>query len=260
MRLSLDIKKSLEENASHYFEQAKLSRKKAERTKAALEATKRKLATLEKEIEKKAAEEQLKKEIKVRKKEWYEKFRWFYTSEGFLVIGGRDATTNEVIIKKHADKEDIVFHTELSGSPFVVIKSSGGGTSEISLDETAQFTACYSKAWKAGRSVADVFHIAPEQVSKEAPAGEYIMKGAFMIYGKKAFITAQLRLFIGKMSDGKIMAGPESAVKKHCELYVEIQQGDDKTSSLAKKIKAKLNADDLDDIIKVLPQGSRLKE
>ena len=29
-------------------------------------------------------------------KEWYEKFRWFYSSEGFLCIGGRDSTTNDI--------------------------------------------------------------------------------------------------------------------------------------------------------------------
>ena len=30
----------------------------------------------------------------------YMKFRWFISSDGFLCLGGRDATSNEIIIKK----------------------------------------------------------------------------------------------------------------------------------------------------------------
>ena len=251
MKIILDSSKSLEQNASIYFEKAKKAKKKAEGARAALEETKRRLKKLDKKIE-----EEIKEKSKViRKKEWYEKFRWFYTSENFLVIAGRDATTNEIVIKKHTDKDDIVFHTELPASPFGVLKGKG----KISIEETAQFIACYSKAWKVGRAVADVFYVKPDQVTKKAPAGEFIAKGAFMIYGKKKFIAQVLKLYIGKMEDGKIMSGPESAVKKHCNKYTEIIQGNDKTSFIAKKIKFILNADNLDDIIRVIPQGSKLQ-
>jgi predicted ribosome quality control (RQC) complex YloA/Tae2 family protein len=255
MKITLDLNKSLEENASYYFELAKTAKKKADGAREALEHTKKKLVTLEKDLEKKAAEEALKAKAKERKKEWYEKFRWFITTEGLLVIGGRDATTNEIVIKKHTDPEDLVFHTEMAGSPFVVIK---GKPSDISIEEAAVFTACYSKAWKAGRTASEVFYVNPDQVTKEAPAGEYIVKGAFMIYGKKNILSVPLKLFIGKMEDGKIMAGPESAVKRHCEKSVEVVQGNDKISQIAKKIMAKIGANDLDDIVKIIPQGSRL--
>jgi len=107
-------------------------------------------------------------------------------------------------------------------------------------------------------TVADIFYVNPDQVSKEAPSGEFIGKGSFMIYGKKTILTTHLKLFIGKMEDGRVMSGPESAVKTHCKDYVEIIQGKDKTSAIAKKIKAKLNSDDLDDIVKVIPVGSKL--
>jgi len=43
-------------------------------------------------------------------KEWYEKFRWFISSDDFLILGGRDATSNEIVIKKHTEKNDLVFH------------------------------------------------------------------------------------------------------------------------------------------------------
>lgn len=257
MRITIDITKSLEKNAADYFEKAKKAKHKLEGAKEALQESKNKLAKLDKQI--KIKEEVEKKKKPPRKKQWFEKFRWFYTSENFLVIAGRDATSNEIVIKKHTDKHDIVFHTELPASPFAVLKTEGKKPSKLSLEETAQFTGVYSKAWKSGRTVADIFYVNPEQVSKTALSGEYIPKGAFMIYGKKNFITPVLKLFVGKMKDDKIMSGPETSVKKHCSKHVEIIQGKDKTSAIAKKIKSILDADDLDEIVRVIPQGSKLR-
>ncbi len=257
MKITIDITKSLEKNAADYFEKAKKSKHKMEGAKEALQESKKKLVKLEKQIMKK--EEFEKKKKPPRKKAWFEKFRWFYTSEKFLVIAGRDATSNEIVIKKHTDKHDIVFHTELPASPFAVLKTEGKKPGKISLEETAQFTGVYSKAWKAGRTVADIFYVNPDQVSKTALSGEYIPKGAFMIYGKKSFITPVLKLFVGKMKDDKVMSGPETAVNKHCAKSIEIIQGKDKTSAIAKKIKYILEADDLDEIVRVIPQGSKLR-
>ena len=258
MKISLDLTKSVEQNAEVYYEKAKKSKKKLEGAEKALLFSKDKLQKIEQSQVKK--QEKIKREYKEkRKKQWFEKFRWFYTSEGFHVIAGRDATTNEIVVKKHTDKHDIVFHTELPSSPFAILKTDGKKPGKISLEETAQFVACYSKAWKSGRGLADVFYVNPDQVSKTPLSGEYIAKGSFMIYGKKNFISSELKLFIGKMKDGKVMSGPESAVKKYCKEYVEIIQGKEKTSAMAKKIRAKLKIDDLDDIIRVIPVGSKLR-
>ena len=40
----------------------------------------------------------------IRKKSWYERYRWFFTSDGFLAIGGRDAASNSAVIRKHLEK------------------------------------------------------------------------------------------------------------------------------------------------------------
>jgi predicted ribosome quality control (RQC) complex YloA/Tae2 family protein len=258
MKISLDLTKSVEKNAEVYYKKAKKSKKKLDGAEKALLFSKDKLIKIEKGMVKQEKKIQQQRKPK-RKKVWFEKFRWFYTSEGFHVIAGRDATTNEIIIKKHTDKEDIVFHSELPGSPFAVIKTEGKKPGKISLEEVAQFTACYSKAWKSGRGLADIFYVTPDQVTKTTKSGEYIGKGSFMVYGKKEFITPELKLFIGKMDNGMVMSGPETAVKEHCKKYLEIIQGKEKTSAIAKKIKAKLDIDDLDDIIKVIPVGSKLR-
>ncbi|MFH2020027.1 MAG: NFACT RNA binding domain-containing protein [archaeon] len=257
MKIAIDFTKSLEENASDYFEEAKTAKRKAEGARKALEETHAKLKELEKNIETEDTKEKAKKAA--RKREWYEKFRWFFTSENMLFIAGRDATTNEIIIKKHMDKDDVVFHADFAGSPFGVLKTEGKDPSKKALEECAQFIACYCKVWKTSVTLADVFYVNPDQVTKEAPTGEYISKGSFMIYGKKNIVSSQLKLFVGKMEGGKIMSGPESAVKMHCDPYVEVGQGNKKGSDVAKKIKTKLQADDLDDILKVVPVGSTLR-
>ena len=249
-KLVLDVTKSVEENASVYFDKAKKLKKKIEGAKEALERSRLKLAKLQKQELKK---EQEAKKVE-RKKEWYEKFRWFYSSEGFLCIGGRDATSNEIVVKKHMDKEDIVFHTSIAGSPFFIVKTEGKQVGDSTLQEVAEATAAYSKAWKLGLSTTDVFWVKPEQVSKEAEAGEYIERGAFMIRGKKNFIRPELKLAIG-LKDSQIIGGPVAAVKKYAEKCVVVVQGRDKASDAAKKIRKKLGEGDLDDIIRFLPAG-----
>ena len=54
--------------------------------------------------------------------------------------------------------------------------------------------------------------------------------------------------------DGKVMSGPVEAVKAHCERYVEIKQGREKASSVAKYIQKNIGGT-LDEIIAVLPSG-----
>ncbi|MEK6854215.1 MAG: NFACT RNA binding domain-containing protein [Nanoarchaeota archaeon] len=284
-KLVLDVRESVEGNAAVYFERAKKSRKKLEGAKAALERSQQKLQQLilEKQAAGKriaaAAEDKEKIAARALQKAWYEKFRWFISSEGFLCIGGRDATTNEIIIKKHTDSNDLVFHTELAGSPFFVVKSqssSGGSSSsnnssgekegnaakavgESTIGEAAAATASYSRAWKAGLHSVDVYYVRPEQVSKEAKAGEYLVKGAFMIYGKKSYVPATIGLAIGVTDKGKIMGGPLAAAAKNCVKSVKLLQGDNKPSDAAKKIAKLLGLNNsgsyLDEIIRAMPAG-----
>jgi len=251
MKIKLDITKSLEQNAEVYFEKSKKAKKKISGTEEAIEKLKRKI----KEFEKEEVKEQKKVEKVSRKKEWYEKFHWFFSSEGFLCIGGRDATSNEIVIKKHTDKDDLVFHTDIAGSPFFVVKAEGRKIGEATMEEAAQATAAYSRAWKAGISSAEVFMINAEQVSKETKAGEFMPKGAFMIYGKKLkYFSPDFKIAIG-IKDGVIIGGAVDAVKKNAEKFIVVIQGSGKTAAIAKKIQKKLGGGDLDDIIRMLPAG-----
>ncbi len=259
-QIELDIKKSVPENAEVYFDKAKKAKKKIHGAETTLKRYEDKLeilklkkqVKLEDEEEQKAAIEE--EEKNKRKPEWYEKFRWFKSSEGFLVIGGRDATTNEIVIKKHTDKDDVVFHTDMAGSPFFVIKTDGKKPGEKTIQEAANATFTFSRAFKLGLMDANVFWVTPEQVTKEAQAGEFVPKGAFMIRGKTNYIHPKPDIAVGMTLDKAVMGGPVAAVKKACENFVELRPGKEKTSAIAKKIRAKIGGE-LDDIIRVMPSG-----
>ena len=249
--VTLNINKSIEQNTAIYYEKAKKAKKKLKGALRAIETTKKKLA----ELEKKKAQEQEKieketaKKPKPEKKQWYENFRWFYSSEGFLCIGGRDATTNEIIIKKHTEKDDLIFHTDIAGSPFFVIKTNGKQPGKATIEETAQATASYSKAWKMGISITEVYYINQDQVKKDFG----LPKGSFMIHGKRTYSRPELKLAIG-IKNNKVIGGPLSAIKKNAEKYVIIVQGQEKTSSVAKQIQKKIGGS-LDEIIRFVPGG-----
>ena len=253
MEVEIDLNKSVDENAGIYYDLAKRAKKKIQGTQVALADARKKLEQLQKQEAQFFQEEEVKKSKKDRKREWYEKFHWFFSSEDYLCIGGKDATSNEVIVKKHMEADDLVLHTDMAGSPFFIIKN-GQKAGEITIKETAQMVAVYSKAWKMGHTIADVFYVKPEQVSKEAQSGEYMSKGSFMIRGKTEYLHPKLEIAIGLQND-LIVAGSESAGKKKTNQYVLVIPGDEKKSSLAKKIRSKLKGGDLDDIISFLPAG-----
>jgi len=255
-RLVLDLTKSIDENASVYFEKAKKIKKKIEGAERALTANLKKFQELQEKNEKLLLKHQKNEKFKERKHEWYEKFRWFISSEGFLVIGGRDATSNEIVVKKHTEPNDIVFHTDLAGSPFFVVKSENKHIGEKTKNEAADATCTFSRAWKLGLQTSSVFYVSPTQVSKKTKSGEYMGKGSFMIYGKTSYIDNKINLAIGATKAQQVMAGPLEAVQANCEKYVILEQGSEKASAVAKKINYKFGGNfDLDEIIRALPSG-----
>jgi len=253
MQIEIDLNESVDENAGIYFNLAKKAKKKLKGAEEAIKKSKNQLEELKKREDKFLEEETKKQQIKNRKQEWYEKFHWFISSEEFLCIGGKDATSNEIVVKKHTDKEDLVLHTDMAGSPFFVIKN-GQECGEETINEAAQAVGVYSRAWKLGHSTADVFYVNPDQVTKEAQSGEHLSKGSFMVYGKTNYLHPKLEYAIGLVED-QIIGGPVNAIKKKTKKFVIVISGRQKKSALAKKIKSKLKGGDLDEIIKFLPAG-----
>jgi predicted ribosome quality control (RQC) complex YloA/Tae2 family protein len=238
----INLRRSIQANANQYYTRAKKAEKKFEGVEKALRETQARIEELQQRIGQ--VKETCRSPLKRREKEWYEKFRWFHSSDGFLVIGGRDATTNEILIKKHMEPHDIVFHADILGAPFVLIKTRGEKPPERTLREAAQLAASYSRAWKEMLSVVDVYWVTPEQVSKSPPSGQYLKKGAFMIHGSKNYVRGvPLRVAIGiksKEEQVMVIGGPLEAIANQTSLYVEIVPGEQTSSKLAKQIRGLL--------------------
>jgi predicted ribosome quality control (RQC) complex YloA/Tae2 family protein len=240
---SLNLRHSIQANADKYYSQSKKAEKKLRGAEKTLQETKAKIEKAKKQVtQQKETQRPL---VKRRKKQWFEKFRWVHSSNGFLVIGGRDATTNELLIKKHMEPQDIVFHAEIVGAPFVLIKTGGKTAPEQTISEAAQLAASYSRAWKEMLGAVNVYWVNPDQVSKTPPSGQFLKKGSFMISGSKNFVRGvPLRVAVGvKIDDDEmvVVGGPVDAVANQTEVYVEIVPGDNKSSQLAKQIRHQLS-------------------
>lgn len=230
--VELDIKLSVTQNSQAYYDRSKKQSSKIKGALEAIEATKK--LTGKEEAPKKSGQK-----LPVHKKKWYEQFRWFISSDGFLVVGGRDAESNENIVKKYLEKRDIFFHAHVSGSPAVMIKTEGKEVPETTLMEAAQFTVSYSVIWKSGQASGDAYWVLPGQVSKTPEHGEYVGKGAFVIRGQRNYykdvpLGAALGLILDE--EKRLIGGPVSAVKKRAQLVMEVVPGEFEQNDLSKKI------------------------
>jgi predicted ribosome quality control (RQC) complex YloA/Tae2 family protein len=168
------------------------------------------------------------------KKLWYHRFRWFVTSDGVVVLGGRDASQNEELVKKYMAGGDLFVHADVHGASVVVVK----GKTER-MDEVAQFAASYSGAWRSGHFSADVYSALPPQVSKTPEAGEYISRGSFIVRGERTYYrNVPLAVGIGLMLEphAAVIGGPPSAITGKTKAYVELKPGQFEPNDVAKKV------------------------
>lgn len=231
--------------------------------------------------------------VERRAREWFERYRWFIASDGSLVIGGRDGTTNSVIINRYTNTDDFVFHADLHGSPFFVLRSRKDDLAEDITLELGQATVSFSSAWKNELGSADAYWVKAQQIKKSAPTGEYLPRGSFFIEGKKNFVKhIRTELSIGIMTSSKlpknidpdavadeqgktleesvlIVCGPEKSISGYTIAHVQIAPGREKASQIAKRIKQNLVGKvkepflqdlskriTIDEVIRALPSGS----
>jgi predicted ribosome quality control (RQC) complex YloA/Tae2 family protein len=282
VEITLDLNVDIHENANKYFSKAKKIKAKLPGVEKIIEKTKVEITEFEKNKEEYIKKKEIKLKIKENKKQqWFEKFRYSYTSGGYLFVFGKDAGTNEVLLKKHATQNDIIFHTEAPGSPFGVVKEAvkiEGENRTVLLDkrelnEVAQVISCFSSQWKKGFGTADAFWVYLDQVSKKANTGEYIAKGGFMVRGDKNIIKNNiLQIAVGvekkeienddedttKAYYYELFSGSEEAVKKKCgQRYVKLEPGQDKYKVIGKEIKKRLKVD-IEDLPTWIPNGSKV--
>jgi len=252
--VELDFTQTLTNNANSFYEKAKKARRKIPGAIAAIERTKKQLSeiettkeTIEKEIESKPM-------LVKRSKKWYEKFHWVIC-DGFVVIGGTDARVNERILKTYLDDNDLFFHADVHGAPYVVVKDGQKGLDEDIKQEIAIFALTYSSLWKDKKLVGDVYYVLPEQVSLTAPSGQYLAKGSVMIYGEKNYFkNVEIDHSIGFIiydDSIQIIGGPTGIIDSRTEFYLKIKPGNVQKGKIAKEIREKL--------LKICPEDERFK-
>jgi hypothetical protein len=179
----------------------------------------------------------------------YKKYRWFYTSEGTLVVGGRSAEQNDDILQelKKESGDYLVMHTTKPRSPFCVVLKEPGKFTKSEMEECATFTACFSNAWKQGEKEAfvDIFKLS--QISKETGLKE----GTWGIIGKieRSRVSLELALVV---QEGVLRAVPIKSTKKPLMIIVP--------GSMDKELAAETFSKELgrftkQDLLSALPAG-----
>jgi len=256
MKILIDPNKSIYENAAEYFETAKRLKKKAVDTGRAINVSEKELQNVESELQEK--KEKGTKPLE-KKKEWYHQFHWFFTSEGLLAVGGKDAKQNELLVKKHLGDRDLFFHADIHGASAVILRD-GKKASEKSLQETAQFAGCYSTAWKARLAGVDVYSVGKDQVSTSAPTGEYLAKGSFLITGKKQYFKGvEMKMYLGKDKEGKLKIIISSMGDAGLSVCYELIPGKKEKEEIAKEIFGELGFE-ADEIAVLLPGRSEIRK
>ena len=200
--VDLMIGLSAHANATRLYDLRTQARLKMERTLMALEsAMKSASAKIRSEMLQSRQLGRVRQLQALRKPFWFEKFAWFISSDGFLVLAGRDAQQNEVLVKKYLRAGDVYVHADVHGAGSLIVKNHVYPKLKTpppkTLHEAGTFSICFSRAWEA-KIVTSAWWVRAEQVSKTAPSGEYLGTGSFMIRGQKNFLPPmQLSLSFG---------------------------------------------------------------
>jgi len=264
--VEVDASTGVEKNADRLYTEAKRIEEKKEGAQAAIEDTREQLEAVKQRKEEWEAEPEDGEEtqgedgdeqedvdwlnepsIPVRKQEqWYERFRWFRTSDDFLVIGGRNADQNEELVQKYMDGNDLFFHAQAHGGPVTILKTSDPSepsrdvdVPEVSKQEAAQFAVSYSSVWKDGRFAGDAYMVTPDQVSKTPESGEYLEKGGFAIRGDRTYfrdVEVGVAVGISCEPHTRVLGGPPAAIVPQVETHVEVEPGRYAQNDTAKRI------------------------
>lgn len=263
-KIKINLDAPLQSTASTLYTEAK-------KQAAAIKSIEKVMGKTREKIERAAAETQKQQDsvtyAQIRRKNWFERYRWFFTTDGSLAIGGRDAPSNSAVVRRHMKEDDYVFHAQIYGSPFFILKEEK--PTNRSLEEVAQATICFSRVWREGMYGVSAYWVHPNQVKKSAPSGQYLPKGSFTIEGQRNFIKAgnSMKLAVGMIQyegDSLLTCGPPDAISKHSDVYVIIEPSGLDMVDAAKKIRnefLRMKKHDskeytVDDYVRILPAGS----
>jgi predicted ribosome quality control (RQC) complex YloA/Tae2 family protein len=184
VRVPLLRGRSLRESSQALYEAAKRLQSKLEGAEAALRASEDRLTV----PPPRSVASSPAAPVRGHREHWFERYRWFVSSEGVIVVGGRDAGSNDTLVRRHLKDGDVYVHADLHGAASVIVKHPPPGAPDptaLTFREAGQWAVAYSKAWRAGLASASAFWVTPDQVSKSGASGEFVARGAWVIHGTK---------------------------------------------------------------------------
>ncbi|KAL1892876.1 hypothetical protein Sste5346_006769 [Sporothrix stenoceras] len=190
--IDIDVKLSLSawSNAREYYDQKRVAAVKEQKTK---EVTSMALRNAEKKVA-----EELKRVQKtgkpapqlIRRQLWFEKFLWFISSDGHLILAARESQQCEMLYRQHLRRGDVYVHADLKGSPGMIIIKNRPDTDvdapipPATLAQAGTLAVCASEAWdtKAGMGA---YWVHSNQVFKSTVNGDILPPGSFDIRSEK---------------------------------------------------------------------------
>lgn len=233
------------ENMERLFNMSKEYRDKIEGAKIAMENS---LGNIVIEQERKK---------KNRPRFWFETYHWFFTKGGKLVLSGKNTDSNEKVVKKYLEENDIYVHADMYGAPSTVIKKGDDGTpiSEDDIREAGIFAVSFSRAWQNGLASGSAYWVTSQQVSKTPESGQYVRKGSWIVRGKRTYLfELPIELYISPIEYRGVRI-PMISPWKSDEKCVKIIPGNKKKDKIAKEIGDYLEFDP-EEIIQILPTGN----
>ncbi|KAI5284322.1 hypothetical protein KEM54_001431 [Ascosphaera aggregata] len=188
LTIDIDLGLSPWANARQYYDQKKYAADKEEKT---LKASKKALESHEKKV---AAD--LKRGLKQEKPVlrltrtpfWFEKFLFFVSSDGYLILGGKDAQQFELLYLYYLNKGDVYVHADVDKAVPMVIKNNPNTPNApippSTLNQAGIFSVASSKAWDT-KALMGAWWVKAEQVSRTTPEGEYLTSGGVFVSGTK---------------------------------------------------------------------------
>jgi len=183
----------------------------------------------------------------------YKKYKWFYTSSGKLVVGGKSAEQNDELMRKivKSGKEYYVMHTALPGSPFCVIIADIAKINNKDQEECAIFTGCFSRAWKQQKKFTKVDIFRASQLEKI----KGMKTGTWKVMGKVKRVKVNLKLVLVKQK-GVYRAVPEKSARKK-DIVLKVCPGNVNKEKMIDELKKEIKDEKVktDELLSALPAG-----
>lgn len=178
-------------NATSYHDQRRTA---AEKEKKTAQQSERAMKSAEQKVKldlKKGLKQEKPLMQPLRQQMWFDKFHWFVSSDGYLVIAGKDAVQHEMLYTRHLRKGDIFCHADVEGAAPAIIKNSpttaDAPIPPSTLSQAGILSISTSTAWES-KAVMAAWWVKAEQVSKTLPGGQILSPGNFTIKGEKNFL------------------------------------------------------------------------